>query len=86
MAQRDRRMKTSPLHLILAETAQLDNAHGTSWWQARLDHLGKEGGAPGGAQGAVQRIGFHSLLNGRSRIATKTMLTSHIAINCGWPT
>jgi hypothetical protein len=41
---------------------------------------------PGGAPGAIQRIGFHSLLNGRPRIATKTRFTSHVAINCGWPT
>jgi hypothetical protein len=40
---------------------------------------------PSGAR-AIQRIGFHSLLNGRPRIATKTRLTSHVAINCGWPT
>ena len=41
---------------------------------------------PGGAPGAIQRIGFHSLLNGRPRIATKSRFTSHVAINCGWPT
>ena len=35
---------------------------------------------------SIQRIGFHSLLNVRSRTATKTRLTSHIAIRRGWPT
>jgi hypothetical protein len=38
------------------------------------------------AWGPIQRIGFHSLVNGRSRTARKTRLTSHIAISCGWPT
>jgi class 3 adenylate cyclase len=32
---------------------------------------------------SIQRIGFHSLLNVRSRTATKTRLTSHIAIRRG---
>ena len=41
--------------------------------------------APRQRVGVIYRIGLHSLLNVRSRTARKTMLTSHIAINCGWP-
>ena len=41
---------------------------------------------PGGAPEANQRIGFHSLVNVRSRTAMKTRLTSHVASNCGYPT
>src|SRR5690349_8059284 len=45
MAQRDRRrMKTSPLHVISAETAQLDNTlvhcqHEVAHYHALVDHL-----------------------------------------------
>ena len=41
---------------------------------------------PGDAPGPIQRIGFHSLLTIRPRSAKEVKLTSHIAINCGWPT
>ena len=41
---------------------------------------------PGGALRKIQRIGFHSLVNVRSRTAMKTRLTSHVASNCGYPT
>src|SRR5260370_39509769 len=36
---------------------------------------------PGGGPGPIQRIGFHSLLNVRSRTAEETRLAGHMTIN-----